>query len=492
MRYRAHIYISSKSRSSHFITRWHHNAEVAARMYDVVSLRIRGAAGWKNAALNFPREDYDLDTVAQVAMPKAGCRLDESARSAILDLALSAHRGHPTLKSAKLAPTTPAAPDDEANTREQAAPGVFENSTGAAPGVDAPGVAAPGADTPIDEALQHASVTEAPQIGGQGVLAYLETRAFQEFCAQDALYPPGATLGDGSDADPKMLAIEPDRIREALEVWRRALLLEEAPAAQSAAETFRACVTTALCSARTDPAHEPHPGGAGTAAADISDQGRTVTLLTLMWVLDDALLSAADADAPVKLAFLDRGSSLPSLLELEPHALPRATALKTALHRSLVITVCCEAAEVPECGLHLMLRAAEALLNNMQQLARACEDGAVCDKEDWCLWLISLLRLLTPPFCSVLERYARSATTAAADPFESRDKVRSVLAACLAIDPLARSGGLGRMPALHPVIFLEWGATWAPIRTTVRNELLSAQMPLSRDVQSLLLLRTDV
>ena len=197
MRYRAHIYFSSKSRSSLFITRWHHNAEVAARMYDVVSLRIRGAAGWKNAALNFPREDYDLDTVAQVAMPKAGCRLDESARSAILDLALSAHQGHPTLKSAKLAPTTPAAPDDEANTREQAAPGVFENSAGAAPGVDAPGVAAPGVDTPIDEALQHASVTEAPQIGGQRVLAYLQTRAFQEFCAQDALYPRAQPWGTG-------------------------------------------------------------------------------------------------------------------------------------------------------------------------------------------------------------------------------------------------------------------------------------------------------
>ena len=67
MRYRAHIYISSKSRSSHFITRWHHNAEVAARMYDVASLRLRGPK-LEARGLNFPASDYDLDAVAQLTL----------------------------------------------------------------------------------------------------------------------------------------------------------------------------------------------------------------------------------------------------------------------------------------------------------------------------------------------------------------------------------------------------------------------------------------
>jgi hypothetical protein len=284
-----------------------------------------------------------------------------------------------------------------------------------------------------------------------------------------------------------MPAIEPDRIRAALEVWRRALLLDEAAVAQSAAETFRDCVASVLCSTQT--AHDPTLGVAATTS-DAPEGERTATLLTLMWVLDDALLSASDACIPVKLAFLDPGS--PHLSLLETPTLPQATATKTALHRSLIFGVCREAAAVPECGLHLMLGTAENLLNNVDQLAQACVDGAVFGKEDWCLWLIGLLRLFTPPFCSILERYARSAMTPAVDPFGSRDKVRSVLAACLAIDSLACEGGHDKIPALQPVIFHEWCATWAPIRATVRDELRSAQVPLPRDVQSLLLLRTDI
>ena len=461
---------------------FHDNAEVAARMYDVASLRLRGP---KLAMLNFPASDYDLDAVAQLTLSKVarGARLDKSARSAILDLALSAHQGHPILQSTELSPTTPAPPDC-ADTCAGAGP-EGETPAGSAPGVDVPGDSVAGVDTCADEAPQRTPVTEVPQLIGESVLAHLQARAFQEFCAQDAFYPP-----PGDDADSRMPAIEPDRIRAALEVWRRALLLDEAAIAQSAAEAFRDCVASVLCSTQTARAYNLSLGVAGATAADASEGERTVTLLTLMWVLNDALLSAADTDVPVKLAFLDPWS--PHFSLLEPHSLPRATATKTALHRSLIFGVCREAAAVPECGLHLMLGAAENLLNNMNQITQACVDRAVFGKEDWCLWLISLLRLLTPPFCGILERYARSAMTAAADPFGSRDKVRNVLAACLAIDSLAREGGHEKIPALHPVIFHEWCLTWAPIRATVRDELRSAQVPLPRDVQSLLLLRTEV
>ena len=454
---------------------FHDNAEVAARIYDVASLRFREP---KLAELNFPASDYDLDAVAQLTLSNDffghGARLDESVRGAILNLALSAHQGHPILQSTELSPTTPAAPDTDAAPEG-------ETPAGSAPGVEVPGDTAAGVDIGADEAPQPTPVTEVPQLIGQGVLAHVQARAFQEFCAQDGSPPP-----PGYDADPRVPAIEPDRIRAALEVWRRALLLDEAAVAQSAAETFRDCVASVLCSTQT--AHDPTLGVAGTTS-DAPEGERTATLLTLMWVLDDALLSASDACIPVKLAFLDPGSPHLSLLETPT---PQATATKTALHRSLIFGVCREAAAVPECGLHLMLGTAENLLNNMDQLAQACVDGAVFGKEDCCLWLIGLLRLFTPPFCSILERYARSAMTPAVDPFGSRDKVRSVLAACLAIDSLACEGGHDKIPALQPVIFHEWCATWAPIRATVRDELRSAQVPLPRDVQSLLLLRTDI
>lgn len=471
-RYRARVRIGK--RGSYVSVGFHDNAEVAARMYDVASLRLRGPK-LEARGLNFPASDYDLDAVAQLTLSNDsfghGARLDESVRGAILKLSLSAHQGHPILQSTELSPTTPAAPDTDAAPEG-------ETPAGSAPGVEVPGDTAAGVDIGADEAPQPTPVTEVPQLIGQGVLAHVQARAFQEFCAQDGFPPP-----PGYDADPRMPAIEPDRIRTALEVWRRALLLDEAAVAQSAAETFRDCVASVLCSTQT--AHDPTAG----TTSDAPEGERTATLLTLMWVLDDALLSASDACIPVKLAFLDPGS--PHLSLLETPTLPQATATKTALHRSLIFGVCREAAAVPECGLHLMLGTAENLLNNMDQLAQACVDGAVFGKEDWCLWLIGLFRLFTPPFCSILERYARSAMTPAVDPFGSRDKVRSVLAACLAIDSLACEGGHDKIPALQPVIFHEWCATWAPIRATVRDELRSAQVPLPRDVQSLLLLRTD-
>jgi hypothetical protein len=65
-KYRACTYIGSRPKSWVNLG-FYHNAEVAARMYDVASLRLRGP---KLAVLNFPASDYDLDAVAQLTLSK--------------------------------------------------------------------------------------------------------------------------------------------------------------------------------------------------------------------------------------------------------------------------------------------------------------------------------------------------------------------------------------------------------------------------------------
>ena len=144
-----------------------------------------------------------------------------------------------------------------------------------------------------------------------------------------------------------------------------------------------------------------------------------------------------------------------------------------------------EAATVPECGLHLLLRTLEHILLAVTELV-ATDSASVYYKADWLEWLLDFARMLSKPYCELLKHFVRSGPLASTDAFESRKKLRNVLIACLAIDPIMREDG-GSMISLLPRLFKEWVKLWEPIRNTVRAELRQAEVPLTPEISDLFL-----
>jgi len=486
----------------------HTDKVVAARMYDVGCLRM---AGKVIRAMNFPPSDYVPDLTAIMHLPELTHEntrehASNQVHSLIETLALAAHVRHPGATTPTGGNFTPA--NFTAVTQSPAGGlalrATYRSSSLAIIKSDSKGEGgslppevrqidtqegaphdlqdAPEAREPFAQGKEPATGMQgdagsalAPALAGEGLLAYLHRHAYKQFCEQDALYLSGA-IPVCNDAEWRPPSIEPDVIRSGLETWRHGLLASDTDSCRKGRSCFVEGVQAALQSSFV--AGDLHPG-TGTPVAGATHAGdseRTATLLTLMWVLDDALKSASDADTPV-----------PGALAPSPHpgTLPHATAEQTTEHRLLVFRAAREAATVPECGLHLLLRTLEYILLAVTELV-ATDSSSVYYKADWLEWLLDFARMLSKPYCELLKHFVRSGPLASTDAFESRKKLRNVLIACLAIDPIMREDG-GPMISLLPRLVKEWVKLWEPIRNTVRAELRQAEVPLTPEISNLFL-----
>ena len=486
----------------------HSDKMVAARMYDVGCLRM---AAKVTREINFPPSDYDLFKTAIMQLPELTPdntqeHVSNQVHSQIERLALAAHERHPgatppaggnyTPAPQRGADFTPLSPlraaivkSDSEGEQGSLPPEVDAQCAleeGDAPEEGAPHDLqdAPAAREPTAQGKEPAAGMQhpgdpggsalTPALAGEALLAYLQSHAFKQFCEQDALYLSGATPAC-NDAEWRPPSIEPDVIRSGLETWRRGLLASDADACHKGRSCFIGGVRAALQSAFAAEDFHPGTGKPAAGATHAGDSERTATLLTLMFVLEDALKSASDADIPVP------GALSPSP---PPGALPQATAEQTAEHRLLVFRAAREAAAVPECGLHLLLRTMEYILLAVTGFKVAIE--SIYYKVGWLEWLLDFARMLTEPYCELLKHFVRSGPLASTDAFESRKKLQNVLIACLAIDPIMREDR-GLVPSLLPRLFKEWVKFWEPIRNTVRAELRQAEVPLPPEIADLLL-----